>query len=121
MRDDIIVLVLAVSEPGLRSTLSARLSLAGADVITAKNVHDPALRSGLHGRAVLILDEDMVDGRSDEWLDTLLDEPCWHCLVVLTATPPPETAEPNPRLLYLQLAGAPAAIAALVPQWAAQA
>ena len=113
------VLVLAVSEPGLRSTLSARLSLVGADVITAQNVLDPALCRGLHARAVLIIDEEMVETRSDEWIEMLLDEPCWHCIVVL-CDGPPSAAAANPRLIYIERANAPAAIAARLPNWVAE-
>lgn len=114
------VLVLAVHEPGLRSTLAARLSLAGADVITAKNIHDPAIRRGLHSAAVLVLDDHMLGDRSDEWIAALLEEPCWHCLVVLAAAAPPPAVAHDPRLLHLELASAPAAIAALIPQWLAE-
>jgi DNA-binding NarL/FixJ family response regulator len=113
-----ILFVLAINEPGQRSTLAARLSLAGADVVTAKDAHDPSLLRGVHGPAVLIIDEGMMGGRSAEWIESLLEEPCWRYLVVLCEKSP-ATAVPagNPRLLYFQRAAAPAALAERLPVW----
>lgn len=113
-----ILLVLAVRELGLRSTLAARLSLVGADLITAADLHDPALERNVRHPAALILDEDAIAGRSDEWLDAVLEESRWRQVVVLTSSPC--DARADPRLLYLERQSAPERIADLIPQWRAE-
>jgi hypothetical protein len=117
MRQSNILFVLAINDAGQRSTLAARLSLAGGDVVTAKDAHDPALPRNVHGPAVLILEEAMMGDRSADWLESLLEEANWRYLVVLTDTVPASTPGGDPRLLYLARPAAPAALAELVPNW----
>ncbi len=117
MAESNILFVLAIRDPGQRGMLAARLSLARADVVTARDAHDPALLRNVRGPAVLILEEATMGERSAEWLDSLLEEPRWRYLVVLTETIPPAPPDGDPRLLYLQRSGAPAALAELVPRW----
>lgn len=116
-----VLLVLIIREAGLRSILTARLSLVGADLITANDVHDPALSRSMRQPGVLILDETAVAGRSGEWLDTVLADPQWRRIVLLCETPPPpDVSEADARLLRLERASATSAIAELIPRWQAE-
>jgi hypothetical protein len=112
---DNVLLVLIIREAGLRSMLAARLSLVGADLVTAMDIHDPAVQRNVRGPAVLVLDEDAVAGRSAEWLDAVVAEPQWDHVVVLTGRSPAGAA--GDRLVFLERATAPATLAALVAQW----
>lgn len=112
-----VLLILVLREAGLRSTLSARLSFAGADVITAQGLHDPALTRGARRPAVLVLDEDAIASRSDEWLEALVGDPHWHEVVVLAATASLPPARAGGRLLYLDRATASTGLAAHLPRW----
>ncbi len=101
----------------MRSTLAARLSYAGADVVTAQGLHDPALTRGVRRRTVLVLDEDAIANRSDEWLCALVGDPHWHQVVILTSAPPPAPESGGERLRYVDRAEASAELTALLPEW----
>lgn len=111
-----VLLVLIFAEAGLRSTLTARLSLLGVDLVTAHGLHDPALARSLRKPAVLVVDDASVCGRSEEWIDSLLGDPLWRDVVVLGEVPP---AARDPRLLQVDRNNAVDAIAALLPRWQA--
>lgn len=116
-----VLLVLIVRETGLRSTLAARLSLVGADLISAESLDDPALRLGVRKPGYLIVEEELLEGRDGIWLETLLATPHWRQVVVLTAAgPEPRAPDEDPRMLRLERRSAPSAIAELVPRWAAE-
>lgn len=115
-----VLLVLIVREAGLRSTLAARLSLVGADLISAESLDDPALKRGVRKPGYLIVEEELFEGRDGIWLETLLATPHWRQVVMLTAGGPVARApDEDPRLLRLERRSAPSAIAELVPRWAA--
>lgn len=121
MSSKAVLLVLAVSEPGLRSALAAQLTLAGVDIVTAHEVDGPTLRRSIRRPAILILDEHVIVARSAEWLDALLSEPYWRQILVLcervTST---NGNDRDPRLLYLTQSEARSEIGKLIPQWVAE-
>jgi len=107
-------IVLVVQDASLRSALIARLSIAGASLVTARDLNDPALRRGSARPAVLIVDEATIA----EQLDAMLGEPRWHRVVVLTASTPSERAsDADPRLIHVQRDATAARIAECVPGW----
>jgi hypothetical protein len=113
-----VLLVLIIREAGLRSTLSARLSLVGADLITARSLDDPVLRRSVQRPAILIIEEETIAGFDMIDLVTLLDSPHWRQVVALCdALPGPVAPNSDPRLLRLERKSAPSAIAELVPRW----
>lgn len=118
MRTSEILLVLAARETGFRSSLAARLTMAGANLLTTHDVEDPGLARSVHGPAVLMVEEALVADRSPEWLQALLAVPQWLRVVVL-GDGHDERAED--RLIYIKSDAAVKTIAALLPQWQAEA
>ena len=107
------LLVLAVQEAGLRSTLAAQLAMAGASLITAKDVDDPAVTRGVRRPAVLVLDAETVTGKSEAWLADTLEDPRWHQVVALTPNPP----APHPKLMHCAPGNAVSVLTEKLPQW----
>lgn len=107
------LLVLAVQEAGLRSTLAAQLAMAGASLITAKDVDDPAATRGMRRPAVLVLDAETVSGKSETWLAETLEDPRWHQVVTLTPSPP----APHPKLMHCPPVNAVSVLTEKLPQW----
>lgn len=114
MVSETLLLVLIVREAGLRSTLAARLSMAGADILTADDFADPRLARHKKRPLVLIADEAAVDGHAGG-CDRLLEDPRWLRLVVLTPRACPESEDP--RLIRIERANAAKKIAKLLPEW----
>lgn len=116
-----VLLVLIAREAALRSTLAARLSMVGADLITAESLEDPQLKRCVQKPCYLIVEEAMLEGRDGIWRETLLATPHWRQVVVLTgATPGQRAPDADPRLLHLERKTAPSVIAELVPRWLAE-
>lgn len=116
MVSETLLLVLIVREAGLRSTLVARLSMAGADVLTAEDFDDPRLARHKKRPLVLIADEAAVDGHAGG-CDGLLADPRWRTLVVLS--PGACAASEDSRLIRIARAHAAQTIARLLPEWQA--
>ena len=112
------LLVLAAREMGFRSALAARLTMAGANLLTTNDVEDPGLARSVRGPAVLILEEALVADRSSEWLQALLAVPQWLRVVVLGDG---RAEGPDERLIYIKSDSAANVIASLMPQWQAEA
>jgi hypothetical protein len=111
-----LLLVLIVREAGLRSTLAARLSMAGADVLTADDFDDPRLARHKKRPLVLIADDAAVDGH-EGGCDGLVADPRWLRLVVLS--PGACAVSEDARLIRLERAQAASTIARLLPEWQA--
>lgn len=107
------LLVLAVQEAGLRSTLAAQLAMAGASLITAKDVDDPAITRGVRRPAVLVLDTLTVSTKSAEWLAEALEDVRWHQVVVLTDAP----LASNSKLVHCEPAHAVRVLTEKLPLW----
>jgi hypothetical protein len=118
-----VLLVLAAREMGFRSALAARLTMAGANLLTTNDVEDPGLARSVHGPAVLIVEQALVTDRSSEWLQALLAVPQWLRVVVLgDAVMDNGRAEgADDRLIYIKSDVAVKTIAALIPEWQAEA
>lgn len=110
------LLVLILGEAGLRSSLVARLSLAGADVLTTESFDDLRLARHALRPLVLIADEAAVEKRDGGW-ERLIADPRWH-RVLLLSPDAPETGD-DPRLLRIARADAGPAIAKLLSEWRA--
>lgn len=107
-----LILVLIVREAGLRSTLAARLSMAGADVITADSLDDPRMQR-LRAGAVLVLDAPAAEDAGGP--AAVLADPRWETLVLIGDG---ETnGATDPRLLRVGRAIAGVVIEARLPEW----
>lgn len=113
-----VLLVLAASEIGFRSSLAARLTMAGANLLTTNDVEDAGLARSVHGPAVLIVEQSLVADRSTEWLQALLAVPQWLRVVVLGEGRADDADE---RLIYIKSDAAVKTITALIPEWQAEA
>jgi hypothetical protein len=113
-----ILLVLAAREMGFRSALAGRLTMAGANLLTTHDVEDPGLAKSVHGPAVLIVEGALVADRSAEWLNALLAVPQWLRVVVLGEG---RAEGADDRLIYIKSDLAVKTIAALIPEWQAEA
>ncbi|WP_448661339.1 hypothetical protein ACG3SL_11855 [Sphingomonas sp. CJ20] len=114
---EMLLFVLIVSEVALRSTLAARLTLAGADLVTARDYDDPQLTRNTDRPAVLITDAGAALHR-EGGAQSLSADARWSRVVVLT--PGAEARESDdPRLFYVQGATAAAGITSLVSAWEA--
>lgn len=113
-----VLLVLAAREMGARSALAARLTMAGANLLTTDNVEDPGLAKSVHGPAVLIVEQALVSDRSSEWLQALLAVPQWLRVVVLGDGHDERAGD---RLIYIKSDVAVKTISDLIPQWQAEA
>ncbi len=109
-----LLLVLVVGEAGLRSTLVARLSIAGAEVLTTDDPGDPGLTRLAGRRLVLIADQAALDSPNGG-LERLSADPRWSRLVLVSRDG--RAGNDDPRLIRLDRAGAAAAIGALLPEW----
>ncbi|RYD62669.1 MAG: hypothetical protein EOP58_12800 [Sphingomonadales bacterium] len=99
----------------MRSTLAARLSMAGADVLTADDFGDPRLARHKKRPLVLIADDVAIESH-EGGCDGLLADPRWLCLVVM---PGACTDREDPRLIRVERATAAKTIAQLLPEWQA--
>ena len=115
-----VLLVVAMRELGMRSMLAGRLALIGADVMTAEDVDDPVLDRAVRRRAVLIVEEAMVASHGTNWIETLLADPRWHCIVLLGSAAASPALGGDPRVIRLGLADAASTIAGLLPRWNAE-
>lgn len=117
MASETLLLVLIVKEAGLRSTLVARLSMAGADVLTAEDFDDPRLARHKRRPLVLIADEAAVE-EHDGGCDGLVADPRWERLVLLS----PSACEDSddPRLIRIERKSAAKALVELIPDWQAE-
>ena len=115
-----VLVVLAVKDPGLRSTLAAQLPLGNVDLITGQGIDDPALRRGIRRPAVLIVDEPTVAAMPPETLEALLCEPHWRQVIAITENLHPADPDCDTRLLRIARKGASAEIGALLPGLGAQ-
>ena len=95
------LLVLVAREAGLRSTLIARLSMAGADLVTIDNLDDPRVERWLAKSPVLIIDE-----------AALRADPRW-CAIAVVGGAATDAAHP-PRIPRDDPASA---IEAMLPDW----
>ncbi|WP_052507851.1 hypothetical protein [Sphingomonas hengshuiensis] len=118
MNQDMLLLVMIVSEVALRSSLAARLSMGGADLVTAKNFDDPQLTRNAERPTILITDAGAAMSR-EGGASALSADRRWRRVVVLTPDATP--VSDDPRLFYLERATAAAGLAALVGQWQAEA
>lgn len=86
MTRDEVLAVLAIEEAALRSMLAARLSFAGADVLT---VPQPRVdfRRHVNRPAVLIIDAPAIAGDAVARLATLADHPHWLQVIVVGSPP----------------------------------
>lgn len=86
MATQAILVVVVVRDPGLRSALAARLSLDGFDLLTASGIGYGLLGSPLiRPPAVLVIDEALIPGDPDRWIETQRNIGEWRGLAVLTA------------------------------------
>lgn len=116
------LLVLAAREMGFRSALAARLTMSGANLLTTNDIEDPGLARSVRGPAVLIVEEALVADRSSEWLQALLAVPHWLRVVVLGEAAENGRAEgADDRLIYIKSDTAVKTLAALIPEWQAEA
>lgn len=111
-----LLVVLIIRNAGLRSSLSARLELAGVEVVSAAEFRDPALERRLRARAVLVLDEEVVADEAGDWLAALRTEAQWSRIVVLVEAGD-GPAGPDDRLVRIERRTAAAELARLLPQW----
>lgn len=91
----------------------ARLSIAGANLVTVTGVDSPGLRRGSVRPAVLIADEASFDKDSA----TILKDPRWHRILVLTASPTDREAGPDARVAYVPRDATAVFISEHVPGW----
>ncbi|MBX3564072.1 MAG: hypothetical protein KF730_05780 [Sphingomonas sp.] len=108
--------MLILREAGLRSTLVARVSMAGADVLTADDFNDPRLARHKKRPLVLIADEAAIDAHAGGY-EGLLADPRWRRVVVVSPGMCPESDDP--RLIRIERAHAARKIAHLLPEWQA--
>ena len=113
-----VLLVLAASEIGFRSSLAARLTMTGANLLTTNDIEDPGLARSVHGPAVLIVEQALVADRSPEWLQALLTVPQWLRVIVVGDG---RAQGADERLIYIKSDAAAQTIAALIPDWQADA
>lgn len=105
------LLVLIVREAGLRSTLIARLSMAGADLVTLDNIDDPSVERWLAKAPVLIIDEVALAGREGGEA-ALRADPRWRGIAVIGG------AAVDPAMpVRIAREDAAAAIEAMLPGW----
>jgi hypothetical protein len=105
------LLVLVAREAGLRSTLIARLSMAGADLVTIDNLDDPRVERWLAKSPVLIIDEAALATRPGGEA-ALRADPRW-CAIAVVGGAATDAAHP-PRIPRDDPASA---IEAMLPDW----
>lgn len=111
MRPTMPLLVLVIRGTGLRTTLTARLSMAGADLVTTDNLDDPRIARWLRDSPVLII-EDVALASYEGGEATLRGDPRWRAVAVIGDGGAGE--EDSPRIAR---ADAAAAIEAMLPGW----
>lgn len=106
-------IVLIVRDASLRSAWVARLSIAGANLITAADLDSPGLRRAAIRPALLVVDEASVGTK----LGAILEDPRWHRIVVLAASPPAPDPNSDARVIYVQGDATAALLSEHVPGW----
>lgn len=76
------MLVLVAREAGLRTSLVARLSMAGGDIVTVDNLDDPRVERWLAHAPVLIIDNAALAGREGGEA-ALRGDPRWRAIAVI--------------------------------------
>lgn len=110
MRPTVPMLVLMVREAGLRTSLVARLSMAGGDVVTVDNLDDPRVERWLVHAPVLIVDDRALAGR-DGGEVALRGDPRWRAIAVIGGQADPGFAQ------RIASADAAAILEAMLPEW----
>lgn len=84
-----ILVVVAVQDAALRSGLAAHLSLDRHDLLTASNIGYGLLVSTMiRDPAILVIDEGLIPGDPDRWIEAQRSLDGWRHLVVLTGDAP---------------------------------
>ncbi|MFZ5746588.1 MAG: hypothetical protein ACOY45_02895 [Pseudomonadota bacterium] len=100
----------------MRSTLAARLSFSGADVITASSVDDPLLARHVREPAILIVDEASADGELQAWVTALRAMRSWGRIIVIVGEGT-RIDDTEPPVAFVPRARAMADIPAIVARW----
>lgn len=110
MSPGVSLLVIVARQAGLRSALVARLSMAGADVVTVDNLADPRIERWLASQPVLIVDEGALSGHAGGEA-ALRGDPRWRAIAVVGG----QAAEGAPP--RIASADAAAILEAMLPDW----
>lgn len=88
MAAEAILVVAVVADPGPRSALAAHLSLDGRELLTASGIGYGLLGSPMiREPAVLMIDEALIPGDAERWIEKQRNMGGWRHLVVLADTP----------------------------------
>ena len=108
-----VLLVLIARDAGMRSSLAARLSMSGVDLLTVEAFDDPRIGRGRPRRVVLVADEGAVDGHD---LDSLIADSRWFRLVLVSDA----SGADEPGLTRIAPKNAAATITAMIASWQAE-
>ncbi|MES2269464.1 MAG: hypothetical protein V4533_01150 [Pseudomonadota bacterium] len=113
-------LIIAISDPGLRSVLAALLTMAGETPISTVDHLDPALGAELREIAILVIDEPLISAAPPEWTETLRNQ-CWTGSLVIVADRLLRPSEPEDGIMLVQRSQAAYAIPPIISRWQGQA
>ncbi|AQR73586.1 hypothetical protein [Sphingomonas sp. LM7] len=108
------LLVLILREAAIRSTLVARLAMGGADTCTAQYFDEKRPASARGAAAVLVTDQEAVDGHPGGTA-ALLRDPQWRMVIVLAPAAAPGGGDP--RLIHLARGDAAVGLTRLLAEW----
>lgn len=106
--------MLHVAEAGLRSTLVARLTLGGADVLTMRELTAQQPPPASRGKMVLVIDDAGVHAYPGA-SNALYEDSRWTRLVMLTGAEPPDPAPAH--VHHLAAASAAPSLGTLLDEW----
>jgi len=109
-------LVLAITDPGLRSILSAQLGMAGETPISTTNHLSPTLSKTIRATALLIIEESLIASASPDWAETLRDQ-SWSGQIIIIVDKAADGHQPDDNIALVGRRDAGVAILALVRLW----
>lgn len=112
-------LVLAVSDRGLRSVLTAHLGMAGEMPVATSDHLDPALNEATRTSALLIIEASLIAAPPLDWTETLRDQ-CWVDQLIIIVDEHPGTVPHDDMVVLVERGQAATAIPPLVQLWQAR-
>lgn len=109
-------IVLAVTNAGLRSILSAQLGMAGEMPISTPDHCDPALSKRLRATALLIIEESLIGSAQTDWAETLRDQ-CWSGRIIIIVNKMPTGPPTDDEVTLVDRLDASRAILGVVRLW----
>jgi len=109
-------IVLAIADPGLRSSLAAQLALAGELLILAENHLDPRLSPAIRATSLLVIERCLIAAGEIDWAATLRAQD-WLSTIIVVVDANHDLVHSDDKIHFADRSDAGSRILALLQSW----